>query len=65
LKRHASTSVLIHDVSTIEYLIEPDLFKGILRNVRIETISELTMGATIIDEWNLEKNCECNMDKQR
>ena len=47
----------IHDVLTIAYLIDPDLFEGIKRNVSIETTSELTMGASVVDYWNLtDKN---------
>jgi len=45
----------IHDVLTICYLLNPSIFLGIKRNVSIETISELTMGASIIDEWMLSK----------
>jgi inosine-uridine nucleoside N-ribohydrolase len=43
----------IHDVLTIAYLLEPKLFQGINCNVSIETNSELTMGASIVDYWNL------------
>lgn len=43
----------IHDVLTIAYLIEPALFKGLERNISIETNSELTMGASVVDLWAL------------
>ncbi|MBI9104483.1 MAG: nucleoside hydrolase [Spirochaetales bacterium] len=43
----------IHDVLTIAYLIEPGLFEGRKCNVSIETTSELTMGASVVDYWNL------------
>ena len=44
----------IHDVLTVAYLIAPNLFRGINTNVRVETSSELTMGASIVDQWMLE-----------
>jgi purine nucleosidase len=43
----------IHDVLTIAYLLEPELFEGIYCNVSIETSSELTMGASVVDYWGL------------
>ncbi len=43
----------LHDPCVIAYLLKPDLFKGRLCNVAIETASELTMGMTVIDWWGV------------
>ncbi|TYR29645.1 nucleoside hydrolase [Mesorhizobium microcysteis] len=43
----------LHDPCVIAYLIKPELFSGRQCNVAIETISELTMGATVIDWWGI------------
>jgi purine nucleosidase len=49
----------LHDPCVIAWLIRPDLFSGRQCNVTIETVSELTMGATVVDWWgttDLPKN---------
>ena len=43
----------LHDPCVIAWLLKPDLFKGRQCNVAVETISELTMGATVIDWWDV------------
>jgi purine nucleosidase len=43
----------LHDPCVIAYLIKPELFSGRQCNVAIETVSELTMGATVIDWWGI------------
>lgn len=45
----------IHDVLAVAYLLEPTLFSGLYRNVRIELTSELTMGATVVDTWGFSE----------
>ncbi|MIL09962.1 nucleoside hydrolase [Salmonella enterica subsp. enterica] len=45
----------LHDPCVIAYLLKPDLFKGRMCNVSIETASELTMGATVVDWWGVTK----------
>lgn len=45
----------LHDPCVIAYLLKPELFKGRLCNVSIETASELTMGATVVDWWGVTK----------
>ena len=42
----------LHDPCVIAYLLNPELFAGRRCNVSIETASELTMGATVVDWWN-------------
>ncbi|WP_420406729.1 nucleoside hydrolase [Hoeflea sp.] len=43
----------LHDPTVIAWLIEPDLFTGRRCNVEIETGSELTLGATVVDWWKV------------
>ncbi|HZT87849.1 MAG TPA: nucleoside hydrolase [Stellaceae bacterium] len=39
----------LHDPCVIAYLLAPELFEGSAVNVAIETVSELTMGMTVVD----------------
>jgi len=41
----------LHDPITIAYLLKPDIFKGKMCNVEVETESELTLGHTAVDFW--------------
>lgn len=43
----------LHDPCVIAYLLKPELFSGRDCNVAIETASELTMGATVVDWWGV------------
>ncbi len=43
----------LHDPCVIARLLQPDLFSGRHVNVSIETGSELTMGATVVDWWGV------------
>ena len=43
----------LHDPCVIAYLLRPDLFSGRHCNVTIETASELTLGATVVDWWGV------------
>ncbi|MBX9452949.1 MAG: nucleoside hydrolase [Neoaquamicrobium sediminum] len=43
----------LHDPCVIAWLLKPELFSGRQCNVQIETVSELTMGATVVDWWNI------------
>lgn len=43
----------LHDPCTIAWLLKPELFKGKLCNVKIETESPLTMGHTAVDFWGV------------
>ncbi|MEO3997725.1 nucleoside hydrolase [Mesorhizobium sp. CAU 1732] len=43
----------LHDPCVIAYLLKPELFTGRHCNVAIETVSELTMGATVVDWWGI------------
>jgi len=43
----------LHDPCTIAYLLKPELFKGKMCNVEVETESELTHGHTAVDFWHV------------
>ena len=43
----------LHDPCTIAYLLRPELFQGKHVNVAIEIHSELTIGQTVVDFWNV------------
>src|SRR3546814_11350644 len=43
----------LHDPCVIAYLLRPALFAGKDCSVAIETRSELTMGMTVVDWWNV------------
>ena len=50
----------LHDPCTVGYLLEPSLFESKHVNVSVETSSELTMGETSVDFWEVTdrpKNC--------
>ena len=43
----------LHDPCVIAYLLRPELFSGRHCNVTVETASELTLGATVVDWWGI------------
>ncbi|WP_394691042.1 nucleoside hydrolase [Hoeflea sp.] len=43
----------LHDPTVIAWLIDPDMFTGRNCNVEIETGSDLTLGATVVDWWKV------------
>jgi purine nucleosidase len=43
----------LHDPCVIAWLLKPELFTGRECNVSVETMSELTMGSTVIDWWQV------------
>jgi purine nucleosidase len=43
----------LHDPCTIAWLLQPDLFKGKICNIEVETQSELTRGHTAVDFWQV------------
>lgn len=45
----------LHDPCVIAYLLKPELFKGRNCNVVVETVSDLTMGMTVVDWWGVTK----------
>jgi purine nucleosidase len=45
----------LHDPCVITFLLKPELFRGRQVNVSVETMSELTMGMTVVDWWGVTK----------
>jgi purine nucleosidase len=45
----------LHDPCVMAWLLQPELFQSRDVNVSIETQSELTMGATVVDFWRVTK----------
>jgi len=45
----------LHDPCVIAFLLKPELFSGCDCHVAIETSSELTMGATVVDWWGITR----------
>lgn len=43
----------LHDPTVIAWLLDPDMFSGRNCNVEIETGSDLTLGATVVDWWRV------------
>lgn len=43
----------LHDPCTVAYLLKPDLFGGKRVRIDVECSSELTMGETVVDYWNV------------
>jgi purine nucleosidase len=51
--KYGSMGAPLHDPCTVAWLLKPELFKGKLCNISIETESELTMGNTAVDFWQV------------
>lgn len=45
----------LHDPNVIAYLLKPELYSGRHCNVEIETVSNLTLGMTVVDWWGVTK----------
>lgn len=54
-EKYGSEGAPLHDPCTIAYLLKPELFKGKLCNVEVETESRLTLGHTAVDFWAVTK----------
>ncbi|MDH3607091.1 MAG: nucleoside hydrolase [Acidimicrobiia bacterium] len=60
MERYGTLGGPLHDPTVIAYLLEPEMFGGRHCSVEIETTSELTMGMTVVDWWDLteaDPNC--------
>ena len=53
LEKYGGEGAPLHDPCVIAWLLEPDIFKGRLINVTVETGSELTRGMTVADYWRI------------
>ena len=52
-EKYGSDGGPLHDPCTIGWMLRPEMFSGRHCNVEIETSSELTMGMTVIDWWQV------------
>jgi purine nucleosidase len=52
-KKYGTDGGPLHDPCVIAWLLRPDLFKGKRVAVEIETMSERTLGMTIVDWWGV------------
>ena len=52
-KKYGVEGAPLHDPCTIAWLLDPQLFEGKFCNLSVETQSELTMGHTAIDFWQV------------
>ena len=48
----------LHDPTVIAWLLDPGMFAGRHCNVEIETGSDLTLGATVVDWWKVTGRAE-------
>jgi purine nucleosidase len=53
IEKYGSDGGPLHDPTVIAYLIRPALFSGRRCNVEIEISSELTLGMTVVDWWQV------------
>lgn len=53
VKKYGSDGGPLHDPNVIAYLLKPELYAGRECNVEIETGSELTLGMTVVDWWQV------------
>jgi len=53
--KYGTEGAPLHDPCTIAYLLRPDLFKLKTCNIEVETESELTMGHTAVDFWQVSE----------
>ena len=50
-QKYGSTGAPLHDPATIAYVLAPELFETKHVNLRVETLSPLTLGHTSVDFW--------------
>jgi len=55
IEKYGSDGGPLHDPNVIAYLIRPELYRGRECNVEIELNSELTLGMTVVDWWQVTK----------
>jgi purine nucleosidase len=52
-EKYGSDGGPLHDPNVIAYLLQPDLYKGRQCNVTVDTVSDLTLGMTVVDWWGV------------
>jgi len=51
--KYSSEGAPLHDPCTIAYCLKPELFEGKMCNIKVEMESELTIGHTAVDFWQV------------
>lgn len=51
--KYGTDGAPLHDPNVIAYLLQPDLYESRLVNIEVETMSELTLGMTVVDWWGV------------
>jgi purine nucleosidase len=51
LSRFKGSGTPVYDPCAVAYLLKPDLFRGKMVNVSVETMGALTRGTTVVDWW--------------
>jgi len=51
--KYGSDGGPLHDPNVIAWLLRPEIYRGRDVNLEVETVSELTMGQTVIDWWGV------------
>lgn len=52
-EKYGSDGAPLHDPNVIMYLLRPNYYKGRIINVQVELKSELTLGMTVADWWQI------------
>ena len=60
VEKYGSDGGPLHDPCTIAWLLEPSLFRGRDCSVAVETKSDLCLGATVVDWWNVWPHLTAN-----
>ncbi|WP_211442070.1 nucleoside hydrolase [Collimonas humicola] len=58
IKQYGLPGGPVHDATTIGYLLKPDMFKGRMVNVEVDTREGPTFGATVVDYYRATKKPE-------
>jgi purine nucleosidase len=53
LEKYGAEGAPLHDPCVIAWLLKPGIFEGRKINVSVETASELTLGMTVADYWQI------------
>ncbi len=55
-RKNSASKAALHDPCAIAYAVFPEFFSGRECHVAVETQSELTMGACVVDWWGTTAN---------
>ena len=51
--KHGADGSPLHDPNVVAWMLAPELYRGRDVNVEVETVSELTIGQTVVDWWRV------------